>query len=195
MTLDCKANVNTLNVPICTEINFTSDSAHTHLGCIMSHIDVLKLNKWGYNLQAGIPGKTCWHSNLIRQKQTWLSKYVSETISNCHLHHVTGFSGVGNAFHRGSWSGLSSCLSLVPFSDDSISRALWYESLRNNRVRVSFTSIWMEGRWFSAKTHRWAGKGWRLIVQGRPQAEPTFAEKNIDLLFRLHNQCFLKLMR
>lgn len=95
-----------------------------------------------------------------------------------------GLHCVENKLHNSSQSGLSSCLSLCLFSDDSISRALFYESLKNSLVLVrSFTSMWMEGRWFSTKTHRWDGKGWRKIAEGHLQEEP----RSLELLI----VCFL----
>lgn len=95
----------------------------------------------------------------------------------------SGFHCVENNFSHGSRSGLSTCLSLCPVSDDSISHALYYESLKNSLVSMrSFASIWMEGKWFSAKTHRWDSEGWRKITQGQLQEERC-STNIIDPLF------------
>lgn len=75
---------------------------------------------------------------------------------------------------------------IVPFSDDSISHALFGESLKNSFVLLrSFASMWMEGRWFSAKTHRWDGTGRRKIAEGHLQEESRCLEHHWSFVFSL----------
>lgn len=75
---------------------------------------------------------------------------------------------------------------IVPFSDDSISHALFGESLKNSFVLLrSFASMWMEGRWFSAKTHRWDGMGRRKIAEGHLQEESRCLEHHWSFVFSL----------
>lgn len=66
-------------------------------------------------------------------------------------------------------------------------KALYYESPTNSLVSArSFASVWMEGRWFSAKIHRWDGKGRRKIAQGHRQEEPRLAEYHWSFVCSLH---------
>lgn len=84
---------------------------------------------------------------------------------------------------------------IVPVSDDSISHALYYESLKNSLVSMrSFASIWMEGKWFSAKTHRWDNEGWRKITQGQLQEERC-STNIIDPLFFQDALALLKIVQ
>lgn len=75
---------------------------------------------------------------------------------------------------------------IVPFSDDSISHALFGESLKNSFVLLrSFALMWMEGRWFSAKTHRWDGMGRGKTAEGHLQEESRYLEHHWSFVLSL----------
>lgn len=112
-------------------------------------------------------------------------RHFSDTTANWHLNHANGFHCIENKFRKGSIRIIFMPV-IVPLSDDSISHALYYESLKNSLVWVrSFASERTEGRWFSAKTHKWDGEGWRKIAQGHLREEPCSVKQHWSFVFSL----------